>query len=64
MKRRYFLKHLTKHKCVLRREGAKHSIYEHLETEAHSTIPRHREINNITVKSICRDLQIPIPKKF
>jgi hypothetical protein len=34
---------------VLHREGAKHSVYQNTRISKRTTVPRHREIDNITV---------------
>lgn len=62
MKRRDFLAHLTSQGCQFRREGARHSIYYNPATNRTSTVPRHREINEVLVRKICHDLGIPVPE--
>ena len=59
MKRTELIKHLTKHKCVLAREGSRHSFFKNEEGEI-SAVPRHPEINDITAKQICKQLNIPV----
>jgi predicted RNA binding protein YcfA (HicA-like mRNA interferase family) len=59
MKRTELIRHLVSHGCELKREGAEHSIYWRPATGARTTVPRHREINDITARKICRDLGIP-----
>jgi mRNA interferase HicA len=61
MKRRDLIAHLAEHDCHLVREGSKHSLYANAKTGAVTTVPRHREINQYTVASICRDPNIPLP---
>lgn len=61
MKRRELLDHLAHHGCSLRREGAKHSIYENTRTGKKTAVPRHREIDDAFVRKICRQLGIPNP---
>nr|WP_083778724.1 type II toxin-antitoxin system HicA family toxin [Oscillochloris trichoides] len=61
MKRTDLIRHLERYGCVLKREGGAHSIYWLPLTGKRSTIPRHREINEITARKICRDLEIPEP---
>jgi predicted RNA binding protein YcfA (HicA-like mRNA interferase family) len=61
MKRRDFLAHLARQGCEFRREGSRHTVYYNPVTNRTSTIPRHREINEILVRKICRDLGIPEP---
>jgi len=43
---------------MLDREGAKHSIYINVNTKAWTAVPRHPDINEITVKDICKQLGI------
>jgi mRNA interferase HicA len=61
MKRRQLLNHLKKYGCQLHREGAKHPVYQNRVTGKRTTVPRHREIDNITAREICKQLQIPPP---
>jgi mRNA interferase HicA len=59
LKRAELEKHLRAHGCQLYREGGKHSNPANRKTSA---VPRHREINNYTARSICRSLEVPEPK--
>ena len=61
MKRRDLLRHLGRHGCVLLREGGNHTVYVNRDKKKASTIPRHREINEIIARKICRDLEVPEP---
>ena len=61
MKRRALLRHLRRHGCELRREGAKHAIYQNPETGKRTSVPRHTEIDNTTARKICEQLKIPPP---
>lgn len=63
MKRSKLLAHLSKHKCFLFREGRKHSVYYNLKENKLSTIPRHREIDDVLANKICNDLDVPKIKK-
>lgn len=58
MKRGALLTHLKKHVCLLRREGRRHTLYINPENNRISTIPRHREVDNILANKICKDLDI------
>ena len=62
MKRKAFIRHLEEHGCEFLREGKKHTVYVNSSAQASSTIPRHREINDLLVGKICRDLQVPQPR--
>ncbi|MEW6638333.1 MAG: type II toxin-antitoxin system HicA family toxin [Actinomycetota bacterium] len=55
------IKHLSKHGCTLRREGTRHSIYQNTNTGKRTSVPRHTEIDNLTARKICEQLQIPLP---
>ncbi|MBA3944942.1 MAG: type II toxin-antitoxin system HicA family toxin [Herpetosiphonaceae bacterium] len=57
--RRRLISHLTKHGCVLVREGGKHSIWRNPVTGDVSQVPRHSEIDGKLARKICRDLGIP-----
>jgi predicted RNA binding protein YcfA (HicA-like mRNA interferase family) len=59
MKRRDLIRHLEQHGRVLHCEGAKHSVYVNRPQGKSSTVPRHREINDLLARKICRDLDIP-----
>jgi mRNA interferase HicA len=61
MKRRDFITHLEKNKCLFKREGGSHTIYINPLNNKISTIPRHKEIKENLVKKICKDLEIPAP---
>lgn len=61
MKRKDLIRHLENKKCVLLREGGKHTVYVNTLNKKCSTIPRHKEINNYLVIKICKDLEIPKP---
>ena len=61
MKRRDLIRHLAAHGCVLRREGASHTIYWNPANNQTSSVPRHTEIDDFLARKICRDLGIPEP---
>jgi len=61
MKRRDFLEHMERQGCVMRREGAKHTIFFNPENGHVVTIPRHREIESNLVRKICHQLGIGNP---
>ena len=58
MKRVERLKHLRKHDCEMIREGGRHSWWSNDRGDRRSAIPRHREIDDILARKICRDLGI------
>ena len=59
MKRTALLRHLRRHGCVLKREGASHSLWTNPATGAVEAVPRHVEIPNLLTRKICRGLGIP-----
>lgn len=59
MKRGDLLRHLRKHGCYLKREGAEHSLWSNPANGAVEAIPRHTEIANRLVKKIRRALSVP-----
>ena len=61
MKRDDLIRHLRSHGCELLREGGRHTVWWHPTTKKKSSIPRHREIRDILIKKICKDLDIPTP---
>ncbi len=63
MKRRDLIRHLKTHGCELLREGSNHTVYVNRAAQKSSSIPRHRELNEFLAQKICRDLQVPDPKR-
>ncbi|MDP9267239.1 MAG: type II toxin-antitoxin system HicA family toxin [Acidobacteriota bacterium] len=63
MKRNDLIRHLESNACRFVREGGNHSIYADRDGKRLSAVPRHREVNNFTVRNICKDLGIPVPKQ-
>ncbi|MBL0308780.1 MAG: type II toxin-antitoxin system HicA family toxin [Bacteroidetes bacterium] len=61
MKRKDLLIHLSKHGCLLMREGGNHSIYYNPSKNKTSSVPRHNEVNDFLARKICKDLEIPKP---
>ena len=41
------IQHLTKHGCILLREGANHSVYANPANGQQTTVGRHRELDNL-----------------
>jgi len=48
--------------CRLLREGSNHSVYVNPRNAMVTTVPRHREINDLLARKICRDLEIAEPE--
>lgn len=62
MKRVDLIRLPEQHGCTLLREGGRHSVYVNRRTGKLSTVPRHREVNEILARKICRDLELPAPQ--
>ena len=62
MKRVDLLRYLEANGCALLREGGRHSVFVNRVAGKASAVPRHREINEILVRKICKDLDLPLPK--
>ncbi|MBI2898348.1 MAG: type II toxin-antitoxin system HicA family toxin [Deltaproteobacteria bacterium] len=61
MKRVDLVRHLQQNGCVLLREGANHSVFVNRASRKSSAVPRHREINDLLARKICKDLDILQP---
>lgn len=61
MKRLDLIRHLQLNDCNLLREGGSHSVFVNRAKSKVSTVPRHREINEMLARKICKDLEIPSP---
>jgi mRNA interferase HicA len=61
MKRIDLVRHLEASGCSLLREGGRHSVFVNRATGKASAVPRHREINEILARKICKDLECPLP---
>lgn len=61
MKRRDLIRHLEEHGCEFLREGGSHTVYVNRRTRKVSVVPRHRELNELLARKICKDLQVPEP---
>jgi len=59
MKRESLLRHLRRHGCYLKREGASHSLWINPATGAVEAVPRHTEISDLLARKICRQLGVP-----
>lgn len=61
MKRGAVLRHLRRYGCVLKREGARHSLWFNPATGAIEAVPPHTEIPDRLVEKIYRGLSLPRP---
>ena len=58
MKRHELIGHLERHKCLIEREGARHTIYANSINGKKAPVPRHGEIDNRLARKICQQLSI------
>jgi predicted RNA binding protein YcfA (HicA-like mRNA interferase family) len=63
LKRRDLIRHLEANGCVLAREGGRHSVYSNPGCRKTTAVPRHREIDDLLARKICRDLGVPVPER-
>jgi mRNA interferase HicA len=61
MKLRDLERHLRGQGCVFYREGGAHTVWLNPANRKITSVPRHREIKEGTVRGICRQLEIPCP---
>ena len=59
MKRGDLLRHIRRHGCYLKREGASHSLWCNPKTGAVEAVPRHTEVANKLARKVCRNLAVP-----
>ena len=62
MKRRDLERHLRDYGCEFHSSGREHDMWINLTTLVQDAVPRHKEIKLGTVRSICKQLGIPIPR--
>ncbi|MET0515334.1 MAG: type II toxin-antitoxin system HicA family toxin [Nitrospiraceae bacterium] len=61
MKRADLIRHLERHGIQFLHEGGNHGVYVNRSAGKTSTVPRHREINDVLAQKICKDLEVPKP---
>jgi mRNA interferase HicA len=61
MKRRRFLQYLAQQGCDILGEGGKHTRVRNPKNGLRSFVPRHREIKPNLLRTICKQLDIPVP---
>jgi hypothetical protein len=61
MNRRALEQHLREQGCKFDHHGAKHDFWFNPANSAIVPVPRHKQIKQGTVRSICRVLRIPTP---
>jgi mRNA interferase HicA len=59
VKRRGLISHPESRGCEFLREGANHSVYVNRGARETSTVPRHREVDDLLVRKLYRNLQVP-----
>ena len=62
MKRTERLRHLGRHGCYLKREGAAHSLWTNPNTGRIEAVPRRVEVPDGLAIRICRCLSVPDPR--
>ena len=53
------ISNITAVSCFVR--GGSHSVYVNRAAGKATAVPRHREINDLLARKICRDLDVPQP---
>jgi len=61
MKLRDLEQHLRRQGCVFFREGGAHTVWLNPSNRKLASVPRHGEIKEATIRSICKQLEIPRP---
>jgi predicted RNA binding protein YcfA (HicA-like mRNA interferase family) len=61
MKGRTLIQHLRQHGCMLLREGKRHTIFRNPANDRQTAVPRHREIDTGLARTICQQLDVPLP---
>jgi len=59
MKREKVFKYFREYNCYIYKEGKKHTIVINRENDKLTAVPRHPNINDKLVLSMCKDLDIP-----
>jgi mRNA interferase HicA len=63
MKRKELIRYLRSEGCEFLREGGRHSWWYNPNLNRRSSIPRHKEIKDLLIEKICKDLGIASPKE-
>ncbi|MCC8179465.1 MAG: type II toxin-antitoxin system HicA family toxin [Planctomycetes bacterium] len=63
MNRNKFLRYPSDHNCFLHHRGGEHDIWWNTNEMYIAPIPRHKEIATGTIKSICKQLHVPVPRE-
>jgi mRNA interferase HicA len=61
VKLRELERHLRNHRCQFEREGGNHTLWKNPANGKVAPVPRHREVKENTARSVCRQLEIPLP---
>jgi hypothetical protein len=59
MKRDKLFKYFKQYNCDVFREGKKHTIVINRNNDKVTAVPRHPDINDKLILSLCKDLDIP-----
>ncbi|MEK7107977.1 MAG: addiction module toxin, HicA family [Patescibacteria group bacterium] len=63
MKRSKLIVYLNHCGCVFLREGTRHTLFVNPLLDKVSSMPRHREVDNLLAEKICKDLGIKSIRK-
>ncbi|SMC42442.1 HicA toxin of toxin-antitoxin [Desulfocicer vacuolatum DSM 3385] len=58
MKRKEFIRYLTRNGCVLVRHGSRHDVYQNPVNGEKQPVPRHKEIKDILANHIKKQLGV------
>jgi hypothetical protein len=61
MNRRKFERYLQSHACHFHKDGGDHELWLQTGNKKPAAIPRHVEITQGVVRSVCRQFNIPLP---
>lgn len=61
MKLRDLERHLKSHGCHFERDGCNHTLWKNPANVKVAPVPRHRELNEGTARTVCAQLRIPKP---
>ena len=59
MKREKLFKYFKTYNCHVFREGKRHTIVINYDNDKMTSVPRHADVNDKLILSLCKDLDIP-----
>jgi len=63
MKRSKLISYLNRCGCVFLREGTRHTLFVNSLFDKISSVPRHKEIDDLLAEKICKDLGVKSIRK-